>query len=530
MITVAPKVNAKEYDILGNLPNVLAGSISSFLSVNDHEALRLLNKNGKRIIEEIIPLLPNLWKDYDTLNPLHRTPNYLSRRYEVVRLKKQYELAFIKFMGRPLYQRIGLVVLTIVLSPAILVYNSPKLGRRGFKHILKPLVSGSITLFRKVVEKICHFVKQFFIILYSSLVKPVVKFSATVIRFGYNKILAPTGSAIRNLAKFIADFGKRLCSYLNQKIVTPTTTFIRQVADYTNEKIIAPLTQIIKTVVHAVLIDLPRDIYYYVLKPAAEGLQFIGREIIKPSLIAVREGVKYTYYRGIKPLALLISNIVKSVFKHVVEPIARKIWQGIKLINEYVLTPIMRLVKAIAKGIFITIPKKIIEHAIVPLLKGIGKGVLFTYNKILTPLMKLVKIFAKGFFYTIPKKVWMNVVKPLLNYAWSAIRLAYNTIVAPVLQLVCKIATEIFITLPKMVYNHVLTPIGHGISFCASLLNEYIFKPSAQAIALVAKMVFIELPLVVKDMVLEPGLKVCIEIKNIAVVIITTVVERIFGS
>lgn len=522
------------------LPDVLMGVTASFLNKAELKTFRMVGKKAQEIVENVIPRLPILWAT-------HRENNLsinkqISLDIKAVRVKNKYQLAFMKFMDRPLYQRVGLVFLTIILAPAIFIYHSPRLGKKGLHHVIKPLIRGAFNFLNKTVELVRSAVKKIFVALYEGIVKPLGRLTVRVIKFTLQALIVPACLAIASLAKAIDQIIRKVCTYINENAITPSKNFIKKIWNYTNKNMVQPSIELVKTVARALFITFPRKINAHVIQPSLEALancaKFIFDNVVVPVLQKAWEGVKITYTRVLTPLMNLIQKVAKAIFitfpskvwEHILQPILETAWEGVKFTYNNILTPIMRLIRAVARGVFVTLPGKVWQNVAKPVLSTIWEGVKITYNRVLTPLAKIIRIFAKGLFITIPYKVYLNVIKPIGEFVWKVIKFGMDTLIMPMINLIIAIGKEIFITVPKFVYNHVIVPLATAVGIASNLLYGNVIIPLAKTVSAVARIIFVELPVLIKNSVIDPSIRMIGEVKDVMTDTLTSIWRKIFGS
>lgn len=523
------------------LPDAVNILMCSFLDSESIKQARAINQNMKRLIDNIIPRYSEMWTT--SKNAFHKE---FIKRYPLAiknaRDGHSWELAFMKFQDRPVWQRVGLIGLTLVLSPAIFVYNLPKIGKGGLKRVIKPLIQWTCNKLIKSAEFVARCVKNFFVALYNGIIKPFYNITVTILKFTYEKILQPTGKALIDTIKAVDHLIRKICTFINDKAIVPTTNLAKRIAHWTNENIVQPTVNAIKEVARALFITLPKKTWEHVIKPSGIAIgkvvKAIFQEIVIPVARSIGKAIKWCYDKILTPLMNLAKEVFKAVFitfpskvfEHIVIPVAEKVWAGVKFTYNWILSPIGRAIKTIAKGIFVTIPTKVWNHILYPVLEATWKGIKFTYNYILTPVARFVIKIAKGVLITIPSKVFEHVLKPTGEFTWKVITLAYDCVVYPILRAIGETVKFLFTVVIPAFFNHTVVPIAQTVSFTASLLFNQVFVPLAKAVAELARAIFIEGPILINSVVIKPALTITYETYNVISGLVIGITKKIFGG
>lgn len=355
-------------------------------------------------------------------------------------MARRVELFFIKFKDRPLWQKMGLIGLCVLGSPFIVLYHSPKIARKVKLVIVRPtlrlVVSAIRAIYQRVLTPVGHFLRAIPGHTFKHVILPVAHLIRDIAcainnrmlcplgrgilhaaRFAYTRILTPTGHAIQATAR----------AFFNH-IVLPTVRGIRHVVHLTGRYVARPLGQLIRAIARGIFVQLPQHVYTYALRPLGNGLmnviRFVGTHVITP--------------------------IVKAIFNHLISPLAVNVWRATCWTTSHVVVPILKTVRAIAKGVFVTLPTKIYEHILKPLGKGIRAIAKFTYDNILTPLGNTIA--------QISKWVLKSILTPIGRLIVAGAKLLNQQILQPALVLFKMLMQKIFVEFPQVVHRKVIVP------------------------------------------------------------------------
>lgn len=304
-----------------HMPDVLQAYVFDHLKRSDLEALKLVSKGCKHFVE----------KKHRRLS-IFRDPKHLGVTREQKDLQPHERLAFefIKFQDRPIYQRIGIIIVCTLLSPVILVYHSPKIIKATYRHVICP-----------IGRKIARLAE----ILFDAIVVPIA-------RFTYDYVLAPIGRGIKKVMRFIGD------------------------------NILSPLFRAVEAVARAIFITLPTKIYQ-ILSPLGgltrKALKFVGEHILLPIIEHIVIPILVNLWKG---SVWIIDNVAT--------PLASRLWKVIVFTFDNAVIPVAKIVKVIAKGLLVTFPYKIYINIIDPLAQGFLKVATIAYDLILEPLGRLI--------------------------------------------------------------------------------------------------------------------------------------------
>ena len=253
---------------------------------------------------------------------------------------RRIELGWMKFKDRPLWQQVGLVSLCIIFSPVILTYYSPDIIRwasRRFTPRLKAMAQAVAKAALNVLKR-------------------VGKKLDIMARWSYQHVLTPAGHAIQ----WIARKSFETLSWVYRHVLTPLGKGINRVAHLC---------------------------YDWVLTPLGRALEFFFERIFVPVC-------RFTCTHIAAPLARLTWRAVKATFRglqKVLTPVAKGLFRTIRWTYQNIGIPAVRIVRAIAKGLLITLPKKVYQYVLTPIGHALHRISRFVYNYVLTPLGKVLE-------------------------------------------------------------------------------------------------------------------------------------------
>ncbi len=450
----------------GPLHDTTAAYTFSFLEKDAIDRLAEVSKRDRKFIKTEYPKYDRAAPKYKPLTPLQKL-----------------ELEFIKFQDRPVWQRIGIVVVCTVFSPVIFAYHSPKLVDKFYVSIIVPCAqsvarnveAAAMKVYTYALAPLGRFTRDYVLV-------PSARAIRKIATLTYDRVLVPLAKTIQEAAEFIF---VTFPNYLYQSVLLPSARAIREIAILTYNHVLAPLGRTISDIAQFVFVTFPTHLYQSVLKPVVLG---VWNHLIVP--------------------------VTDWIWNSIAIPVATQIRKLATFLFDQVVVPVAKVIRAILKGICVTLPSKIYAHILAPTGRTIGRALHFTYEKILTPIGQAIQriasivfnqfvlVILKGVCVTFPTKIYAHILAPTGRAIGRAFKFTYEKILTPIGQVIQKVASTIFnrfvlvilkgvcVTFPAKIYAHILAPIGRSIKAALDITYEKVLTPIGQTIQQIASTIF----------------------------------------
>ncbi len=355
------------------MPDVLQAYVLDHLSQQDLGQVTLVSRQAKdfvRLRHRELSLL--------------RDPGHLGhvKSYQQLTLAQKLELEFIRFNDRPLWHKALIVAGTILFSPLILIYHSPKIWNWVATRFLTPFCNKLIQMTQLLYEKVIRPTGEFIL---QNILHPMIQTIDSVLV----RLLEIGESAVRVLYRygewfclkvaipFIQWAHTHIWVPLKEAILIPAARIINRLLFFVfttlpenlyfhvilplNEKVITPTVKVGKVVLKGVCVTFPTKIYAHILTPIGQGLKGVG---------------KFVYNEFLTPIGQIIQKVALFVLNRLLLPI----W-----------VPLANIGKTILKGVCITLPIQIYEHILTPLGQVVQKVALFVQNRIMIPIGEVLQ-------------------------------------------------------------------------------------------------------------------------------------------
>ncbi len=381
----------------------------SYLDKEDRKNLACVNKRNREFITTKYP-------KYDRTAP----------KYKELTTLQKLELEFIKFQDRPVWERVCIVALCVLLSPAILAYHSPSLLEKFYIAVIDPcarslashLEAIAITIYDYALTPLGHFTYDYVLVPFAQAVRKIA-----VVTYDY--VLTPLGNAIYEIAKFIF---VTFPTHLYESVLHPLASKTWDILILANEHILTPLARAVQSL-------------------------FTGGLV----------------------------RLLHALYTNVLEPTGRVLWEGLNLLYDHLLVPLANFVSVIAQGVFITFPTKAWNHVIgpamdwtldwivVPLATKAWEAMTLLFHHVVVPIAELLGVILEGVCITFPSKIYVHILSPIGGAIGRLLIVTYEVILTPLGQMIQKVALAIF--------NELLIPMGYGIQFGAEILYTNVLSP-----------------------------------------------------
>lgn len=354
----------------------------SFLAKEDRKNLASVNKRNREFIQTKYP-------KYDRTVP----------KYKELTTLQKLELEFIKFQDRPVWERVCIVALCVVLSPAILIYHSPTLLKKFCITVIDPcariigthLEAAAIKIYNKVLAPLGECAYDYALVPFANALRKIA-----IVTYDY--LLTPLGNAIYEVAKFIF---VTFPIHLYQWVLDPLARGVYHLFMLTDEYILTPLARVIESVFTGGVVRMLCALYTHVLEPAGralgECLNSLYDRLLLPLanvISVVAEGLFVTF--PTKVWNHVIDPAINLTLDYVIIPLATKTWEALTLLFHYVLSPVGQ---------------------------AIGRFFSFSYEVILTPMGQLIQKVASAIFN--------ELIVPLAYRIQLGAEILYTAVLAP---------------------------------------------------------------------------------------------------
>lgn len=463
-----PNLNPSSSFLL-EVPHDITREILLYLSVRDIGRVAQTCKALNQATRE-----GRLWKELAKRDyKLVTAPQGLKTRswHDIYKIQKTGKFFPREFFERSWPQRIGIILLTFIFLPFIILYLTPKICRATWRYVLYPSIrqfhrtltiklprlfrksNGTFTKFKNVI--LPNFYRNQIIPRWNYFWKPFETY-----------VLRPLVTLVKRIFDFIFLDVPR---FILDKIILPLGSAILDLLQMFHKYIVVPLVELLTQIFTFLFITIPKFIYHKILVPTAIIINNISIWIYHNIVIPILNAIDKTF-------EFIFITTPKFIYNRIFVPSA--VWTYYRI-----MVPLAKLIKKSLRFTFVTVPQVAYEKLVLPTFYGSQKGSLFLYQRYLKPA-------GKFFFVTTPLYIYHNLLVPPAKGTQTYV-------LAPLYKGLMVTKDFLFETAPNFTYNKFIVPTCTAINRGALWMHTNVVKPAA-------KFLFVTAPNAIYSKVLLP--------------------------